>query len=458
MAVRIWRAPAGSNPLAGVMDWWRLLVAYVATMLRTRRKAHQEEEKLLKGEDALTVQPKLALALGSIDAAFIVQKLYAWMRFNEKQQSKFHYRQGKWWTFNSYPEWKENHFSWMSVSKISRAFRELEKQGIVVSGKFRKERGDQRKWYTLDYGALNAAVAKWNHHRVKSSGHDSILESSSRQNGTMNQQEKSTKQKSQGREFQASNSSLPAWKPRPPAAVGSPSMVSQKMALPNVEVPAAPPVSGLPPSPYPPPIPTPVPCPVNGEGGTAAALVDEIVAAWGGALTAKTAEKLIALYGENRVRGVVYYARDTRRGKLDNPPGFVIDELREDKYGIVPVGASITRDDVNAEALADWQARRERVADDESLIPSALDTPRDKWLAAYQQLELLLDRASFDTWLRPARFVDYEAGVFTIKCHSTYARDMLQHRLYRNVRRVLSDVWGEPVEIQFVVQEVQDAA
>ncbi|QPC82793.1 chromosomal replication initiator protein DnaA [Phototrophicus methaneseepsis] len=78
-------------------------------------------------------------------------------------------------------------------------------------------------------------------------------------------------------------------------------------------------------------------------------------------------------------------------------------------------------------------------------------TPQDAWNAAYHQLELQLDRASFDTWLRSAVFLGYEAGIYLVGVPNGYARDMLQHRLYRNIRRVLSDVAGENCELRFEI-------
>ncbi len=78
---------------------------------------------------------------------------------------------------------------------------------------------------------------------------------------------------------------------------------------------------------------------------------------------------------------------------------------------------------------------------------------QDAWNSAYNQLELQLDRATFDTWLRPAIFLGYEDGVFRIGVHNAYAQDMLQHRLYRNVRRVLGNVWGSSVELTFEVHK-----
>ncbi len=70
-----------------------------------------------------------------------------------------------------------------------------------------------------------------------------------------------------------------------------------------------------------------------------------------------------------------------------------------------------------------------------------------------------LDRASFETWLRGAVLLGFEDGVgetpcrFVIGVKNSYARDMLQHRLYRNVRRVLSDVCGQSVELRFEINK-----
>lgn len=84
--------------------------------------------------------------------------------------------------------------------------------------------------------------------------------------------------------------------------------------------------------------------------------------------------------------------------------------------------------------------------------------PKDAWETAYHQLEHQLDRGSFDTWLRGAAYVAVEEGVFVIGVRNEYARDVLQNRLLRNVRRVLADVCGEAVDIRFVVRRAQPVA
>ncbi len=77
----------------------------------------------------------------------------------------------------------------------------------------------------------------------------------------------------------------------------------------------------------------------------------------------------------------------------------------------------------------------------------------EAWNIAYSQLELQLDRASFNTWLRETQFLAFENGVYIIGTRNSYARDMLQHRLYRNIERVLRDVCQQPVEVRFEVHK-----
>ena len=82
--------------------------------------------------------------------------------------------------------------------------------------------------------------------------------------------------------------------------------------------------------------------------------------------------------------------------------------------------------------------------------------PQDAWTAAFHQLEMQLDRASFDTWVRGATLLGFHDGVFVVGVRNSFARDMLQHRLYRNVRRVLMDVYGQPVELRFEVNKTPE--
>lgn len=84
--------------------------------------------------------------------------------------------------------------------------------------------------------------------------------------------------------------------------------------------------------------------------------------------------------------------------------------------------------------------------------------PQDAWKMAFSQLELQFDRATFDTWLRDAVFLRCEEGVFVVGVGNSYARDMLEHRLYKNIWRVLSDVCGYSVQLRFEVHKPEPVA
>lgn len=77
--------------------------------------------------------------------------------------------------------------------------------------------------------------------------------------------------------------------------------------------------------------------------------------------------------------------------------------------------------------------------------------PQDAWNTAYHQLEAQLGAAQFNTWLRDAALLDVDGDVWVIGVRSVFARDMLEQRLYRSVRRVVSDVYGSALELRFEV-------
>lgn len=88
--------------------------------------------------------------------------------------------------------------------------------------------------------------------------------------------------------------------------------------------------------------------------------------------------------------------------------------------------------------------------------------PQDAWNATLNQLEIQLDRASFETWLRGTLYLSCdeatapgEPSTLVIGVRNTYARDMLQHRLYGLVCRVLNDAWDRPADVRFEVSKVE---
>jgi hypothetical protein len=99
--------------------------------------------------------------------------------------------------------------------------------------------------------------------------------------------------------------------------------------------------------------------------------------------------------------------------------------------------------------------------------PGAADphaTVLDAWNAALHQLEAQLDQASFNTCLRGAILIDFEpeSPTFVVVVRTSYARDLLKGRLDRMVNRVLTDVYGQPVALKYLLKEdwgeIQDTA
>jgi hypothetical protein len=75
------------------------------------------------------------------------------------------------------------------------------------------------------------------------------------------------------------------------------------------------------------------------------------------------------------------------------------------------------------------------------------------WQSAIGQLQMEMPKASFDTWVRDARLVSYEDGLFTIGVRNAYAREWLESRLTSTVSRMLLGIMNREVGVEFVVAD-----
>jgi len=76
------------------------------------------------------------------------------------------------------------------------------------------------------------------------------------------------------------------------------------------------------------------------------------------------------------------------------------------------------------------------------------------WQAALGELQLQVNKANFNTWLKGTKGVDYANGVFTVAVPSTFIAEWLKSRLYSMVSRILCSIIGQDIEVQFQVQAV----
>lgn len=69
---------------------------------------------------------------------------------------------------------------------------------------------------------------------------------------------------------------------------------------------------------------------------------------------------------------------------------------------------------------------------------------------ALSQLQMELPKATFDTWVRDARFAGFNSGKFTLRFHNAYARDWCESRLSSTLARILNGIMNQPVELEFI--------
>jgi hypothetical protein len=77
--------------------------------------------------------------------------------------------------------------------------------------------------------------------------------------------------------------------------------------------------------------------------------------------------------------------------------------------------------------------------------------PKEAWDQALSQFQMEMNRSTFETWVRDARFLKFENGVFYIGLANGYARDWLEDRLTGLARKVLTGIWGSSAEVKFEV-------
>lgn len=74
------------------------------------------------------------------------------------------------------------------------------------------------------------------------------------------------------------------------------------------------------------------------------------------------------------------------------------------------------------------------------------------WQATLGQLQLQLERPTFDTWVRDTRALSYEDGVLVVGVHNAFAQSYLEGRMYGDIQRTASAVARRTVTLRFVVQ------
>lgn len=107
--------------------------------------------KLLYNERPLLIPPTLATKIG-LNEAIVLQQVHYWVAEINKRANR-NFKDGHYWTFNSYKKWKEQ-FPFWSLKTIQRIFEKLEKMNLLITGNFNKLSMDRTKWYRINYQQL----------------------------------------------------------------------------------------------------------------------------------------------------------------------------------------------------------------------------------------------------------------------------------------------------------------
>lgn len=112
--------------------------------------------KALIDEDPILFLPTLAVAVGVNEAIFL-QQIHYWTKINEK--AKRNKKQGFYWTYNTYEDWRE-YFPFWSSKTIQRIVKGLATANLLVVGCFNTMKLDQTRWYRINYKNLETLVSE----------------------------------------------------------------------------------------------------------------------------------------------------------------------------------------------------------------------------------------------------------------------------------------------------------
>jgi hypothetical protein len=118
------------------------------------------KELFIDKSKTLIINTDLALVLGDLNEAIVLNQLNYWLGINKKAGKNF--IDDRYWVYNSYSDWKAKDFPYWSEKTIQRTFTRLENKGVVVSANYNKLGIDKTKWYTIDTEKLQELVDKFN--------------------------------------------------------------------------------------------------------------------------------------------------------------------------------------------------------------------------------------------------------------------------------------------------------
>ncbi len=95
-------------------------------------------------------------------------------------------------------------------------------------------------------------------------------------------------------------------------------------------------------------------------------------------------------------------------------------------------------------------SEEQKVVDDSPKLGSY--TAKEYWHIVKSQLQAIVQKETFESFIKRAEYKDYESSVktFVIQAYNMYQCEMLEGRLYPRMMRTLHDIVGDEYNIKFV--------
>ncbi len=81
---------------------------------------------------------------------------------------------------------------------------------------------------------------------------------------------------------------------------------------------------------------------------------------------------------------------------------------------------------------------------------------KEIWEIALGELQIQVNQANYNTWLKASTGQSYSAGLFVVGVASPFTREWLEKRLHSLVRKTLMGITGQDMEVEFVLQSIED--
>lgn len=128
----------------------------LAVILNKYDKILAEEKYEKEKQEKPDSKKRKAGTLG-LNEAIIINQINYWNEINKKTGNNF--KDGYYWTYNTYDKWAENDFPYWSADTIRKSITALENIGVIISTDiYNTYKIDNTKWYRIDYKKLQEII------------------------------------------------------------------------------------------------------------------------------------------------------------------------------------------------------------------------------------------------------------------------------------------------------------